>query len=96
MSYIDTEPNTELNFEPNIKPDTDPSPGRKPSFRRSSIQLDYRLSTYEERLVLVQKTLDAYARAKKSLRQWDYDLLANYLLCGDDAQGTNPVREGYI
>lgn len=54
--------------------------------------LDFSLSDATARQKLVDDVLGAMERSGRKPNQKDLDLLSNYLLCGEDPNGYNPVR----
>lgn len=54
--------------------------------------LDFSLSDASARQKLVDDILGAMERSGRKPNQKDLDLLSNYLLCGEDPDGYNPVR----
>ena len=54
--------------------------------------LDFSLSDATARQKLVDGVLSAMERSGRKPNQKDLDLLSNYILCGEDPNGYNPVR----
>ena len=54
--------------------------------------LDFSLTDASARQKLVGDVLGAMERSGRKPNQKDLDLLSNYLLCGEDPNGYNPVR----
>ena len=72
--------------------------GQKPKSKHSPTKyvppytLDFSLSDASARQKLVDGVLSAMERSGRKPNQKDLDLLSNYILCGEDPNGYNPVR----
>ena len=71
---------------------------QKPKSKHNSVKyvppytLDFSLSDATARQKLVNGVLQALEKSGRKPNQKDLDLLSNYLLCGEDPNGYNPVR----
>ena len=72
--------------------DTNQKPKTKSTKYVPPYTLDFSLSDATARQKLVDDVLGAMERSGRKPNQKDLDLLSNYLLCGEDPNGYNPVR----
>ena len=72
--------------------DTNQKPKTKSTKYVPPYTLDFSLSDATARQKLVDDVLSAMERSGRKPNQKDLDLLSNYLLCGEDPNGYNPVR----
>ena len=72
--------------------DTNQKPKTKSTKYVPPSTLDFSLSDASARQKLVDDVLGAMERSGRKPNQKDLDLLSNYLLCGEDPNGYNPVR----
>lgn len=72
--------------------DTNQKPKTKSTKYVPPYTLDFSLSDASARQKLVDDVLGAMERSGRKPNQKDLDLLSNYLLCGEDPNGYNPVR----
>lgn len=72
--------------------DTNQKPKTKSAKYVPPYTLDFSLSDASARQKLVDDVLGAMERSGRKPNQKDLDLLSNYLLCGEDPNGYNPVR----
>lgn len=72
--------------------DTNKKSKRAPAKYVPPYTLDFSLTDASARQKLVGDVLDAMERSGRKPNQKDLDLLSNYLLCGEDSNGYNPVR----
>ena len=72
--------------------DTNQKPKTKSTKYIPPYTLDFSLSDASARQKLVDDVLGAMERSGRKPNQKDLDLLSNYLLCGEDPNGYNPVR----
>lgn len=70
----------------------EPKPKSKSAKYVPPYTLDFSLSDASERQKLVENVLQALQKSGRKPNQKDLDLLSNYLLCGEDPNGYNPVR----
>lgn len=72
--------------------DTSQKPKPKSTKYVPPYTLDFSLTDASARQKLVENVLEALQRSGRKPNQKDLDLLSNYLLCGEDPNGYNPVR----
>lgn len=72
--------------------DTNQKPKTKSTKYVPPYTLDFSLTDASARQKLVENILEALQRSGRKPNQKDLDLLSNYLLCGEDPNGYNPVR----
>lgn len=72
--------------------DTNQKPKTKSTKYVPPYTLDFSLTDASARQKLVGDVLGAMERSGRKPNQKDLDLLSNYLLCGEDPNGYNPVR----
>ena len=72
--------------------DTNQKPKIKSTKYIPPYTLDFSLTDASARQKLVGDVLGAMERSGRKPNQKDLDLLSNYLLCGEDPNGYNPVR----
>lgn len=72
--------------------DTNKKPKTKSTKYVPPYTLDFSLTDASARQKLVDDVLGAMERSGRKPNQKDLDLLSNYLLCGEDPNGYNPVR----
>lgn len=72
--------------------DTSQKPKTKSTKYVPPYTLDFSLTDASARQKLVGDVLGAMERSGRKPNQKDLDLLSNYLLCGEDPNGYNPVR----